>query len=73
MRSLLVWLRARLDDRTVVMTEEMKRLLGRSDAHVISPGTALDLLKPGAQTEGGASVSAPGGNGVVERVREQVA
>ncbi len=53
MRSLLVWLRARLDDRTVVMTEEMKRLLGRSDAHVISHGTALDLLKPGAQTEGG--------------------
>lgn len=37
---------ARLADRTIVMTEEMKSLLGRDDAYVIPYGVALDLFKP---------------------------
>jgi len=40
------WLLARLVDRTIVMTEEMKRLLGRNDAQIIPYGVDLDLFKP---------------------------
>lgn len=42
---------ARCVDRTIVMTEEMKRLLGRDDAHVIPYGIDLDLFKPCVQAE----------------------
>ncbi len=45
------WLVARCVDRIIVMTEEMKRLLGRNDAHVIPYGIDLDLFKPRAQAE----------------------
>lgn len=47
----LSWLVARCVDRTIVMTKEMKRLLGRNDAHVIPYGINLDLFKPRAQAE----------------------
>lgn len=56
---LLSWLVARCVDRTIVMTEEMKRLLGRNDAHVIPYGIDLDLFKPRAQAEARQELGSP--------------
>ncbi len=38
-------------DKVIVMTEEMKQLLGRKDARVIPYGIDLDLFKPRPQAE----------------------
>jgi len=42
---------ARCVDRTIVMTKEMKRLLGRRDAYIIPYGIDLDLFAPRPQIE----------------------
>lgn len=47
----LSWLVARCVDRIIVMTQEMQRLLGRSDARVIPYGIDLDLFKPRVPAE----------------------
>jgi glycosyltransferase involved in cell wall biosynthesis len=56
---LLSWLVARCVDTTIVMTKEMKRVLGRSDAHVIPYGIDLDLFKPRPQAEARRALGLP--------------
>lgn len=43
---LVSWPLARFIDASIVMTEEMKNLLGRQDIHVIPYGIDLDLFRP---------------------------
>lgn len=47
----LSWLLARMIDRSIVMTEEMKQALGRRNALVLPYGIDLDLFKPHSQAE----------------------
>lgn len=47
----LSWLVARCVDRVIVMTDEMKRVLGRNYACVIPYGIDLDLFQPRARAE----------------------
>lgn len=58
---LLSWLVARCVESTIVMTEEMKRLLGRNDAHVIPYGIDLDLFRPRTQAEARRALGLPSG------------
>lgn len=55
----LSWLVARCIDRVIVMTEEMKQLLGKPDARVIPCGIDPDLFKPREQTESRNALNLP--------------
>jgi glycosyltransferase involved in cell wall biosynthesis len=52
---------AKLASAVIVMTEEMKQILGRNDAHIIPYGIDLDIFSPRPQAEARQTLGLPSG------------